>query len=255
MLIDWFTVAAQTLNFLVLVWLLKRFLYTPILDAIDAREQRIAAELADAAAKKAEAQKDREEFLRKNEEFDRQRTTLLAQATEEVNVERKSLLDQARSDSDALRAKLSAALQLEQQTLSSEFTRRTHEEVFAITRKTLSDLAGTDLEDQMFHVFIRRLDDLKQDAKQEFQKALGASTEPAVVRSAFELTAMQRESIQSKLIETLQREIPVRFSTVPQVISGIELVAGGRKVAWSVADYLTSMEIDARQRLNKTLVV
>jgi F-type H+-transporting ATPase subunit b len=44
MLIDWFTVGAQALNFLILVWLLKRFLYKPILDAIDAREKRIAAD-------------------------------------------------------------------------------------------------------------------------------------------------------------------------------------------------------------------
>ena len=55
MLIDWFTVGAQALNFLVLVWLLKRFLYKPILNAVDAREKRIAAELADADAKKAAA--------------------------------------------------------------------------------------------------------------------------------------------------------------------------------------------------------
>ena len=42
MLIDWFTVGAQALNFLILVWLMKRFLYKPILHAIDAREKRIA---------------------------------------------------------------------------------------------------------------------------------------------------------------------------------------------------------------------
>jgi F-type H+-transporting ATPase subunit b len=52
MLIDWFTVGAQALNFLILVWLLKRFLYKPILHAIDEREKRIAAELADADAKR-----------------------------------------------------------------------------------------------------------------------------------------------------------------------------------------------------------
>ena len=79
MLIDWFTVGAQALNFLILVWLLKRFLYKPMLHAIDAREKRIAAELADAAAKKAEAQKERDEFQRKNEEFDQQRAALLEQ--------------------------------------------------------------------------------------------------------------------------------------------------------------------------------
>jgi len=53
MLIDWFTVGAQALNFLILVWLLKHFLYQPILNAIDAREKLIAKELADADAKKS----------------------------------------------------------------------------------------------------------------------------------------------------------------------------------------------------------
>jgi len=42
MLIDWFTVGAQALNFLILVWLMKRFLYKPVLHAIDEREMRIA---------------------------------------------------------------------------------------------------------------------------------------------------------------------------------------------------------------------
>ncbi len=67
MLIDWFTVIAQVANFLILVWLLKRFLYHPILNAIDAREKRIAKQLSDADAKMTEAQKERDEFNRKNE--------------------------------------------------------------------------------------------------------------------------------------------------------------------------------------------
>ena len=62
MLIDWFTVGAQALNFIVLVWLLKRFLYKPILNAIDAREKLIAAKLADADTKVAEAKKERDAF-------------------------------------------------------------------------------------------------------------------------------------------------------------------------------------------------
>ena len=115
MLIDWFTVGAQALNFLILVWLMKRFLYKPILHAIDEREQRIAAELADADAKKSEAQKERDEFQHKNAEFDQQRAALLSQATDEVNTERQRLLDAARQAADTLRAKRQDALQREQQ--------------------------------------------------------------------------------------------------------------------------------------------
>src|SRR5208282_6098025 len=105
MLIDWFTVGAQALNFLILVWLMKHFLYQPILHAIDAREKRIAAELADAAAKKAEAQKDRDDFQHKNEEFDRQRAALLDKATDEAKAERQRLLEEARQVADELSAK------------------------------------------------------------------------------------------------------------------------------------------------------
>src|SRR5208282_2974056 len=96
MLIDWFTVGAQALNFLILVWLMRRFLYKPVLHAIDEREKRIAAELADAAAKKAEAAKERDEFQHKQAEFDQQRAALLKQATDEAAVERHRLLDVAR---------------------------------------------------------------------------------------------------------------------------------------------------------------
>src|SRR5579871_2530356 len=102
MLIDWFTVCAQALNFLILVWLLKRFLYKPILHAVDAREKRIATELADADAKKAESQKERDEFEHKNEEFDRQRAVLLNKAIDEAKAERQRLLDDARQAADAL---------------------------------------------------------------------------------------------------------------------------------------------------------
>src|ERR1700688_2249451 len=102
MLIDWFTVGAQVLNFVILVWLMKRFLYKPIIHAIDAREERIATELADGAAKKAEAQKERDEFQHKNEEFDQQRAALLSQAADEAKTERQRLLDEARKAADAL---------------------------------------------------------------------------------------------------------------------------------------------------------
>ena len=91
MLIDWFTVGAQALNFLILVWLMRRFLYKPILNAIDAREKRIAKELADADAKKAEAGKERDAFQKKNEDFDRQRGELLGKAQEEAKSERRKL--------------------------------------------------------------------------------------------------------------------------------------------------------------------
>ncbi len=100
--IDWFTVIAQVINFLILVWLLKRFLYKPILHAIDEREKGIATQLAQAEAKKAEAQQERDDFQHKNEAFDQERAALLKKATDEAQAERQRLLDEARKDADVV---------------------------------------------------------------------------------------------------------------------------------------------------------
>src|SRR5271168_4716702 len=96
MLIDWFTVGAQALNFIILVWLLKHFLYEPILTAIDAREKRIATELAEAGRQKSEAQKERDEFHEKNRKFGEERDALMAKAVLEVKANDERLLDNAR---------------------------------------------------------------------------------------------------------------------------------------------------------------
>jgi len=242
MLIDWFTVGAQVLNFVILVWLMKRFLYKPILHAIDAREKRIAAQITDADTKKAEAKKERDEFEQKNEEFDQQRAALLKKATDEADAERQRLLDEARKAADALSAKRQETLRADAKNLNQAISRRTQQEVFAIARKALTDLATTGLEQRLGEVFTRRLRELDGEAKTKLAAALKTAPDPALVRSAFDLPAEQRAAIQTALNETFAADIPLRFETAPDVVSGIELTTNGQKVAWSIADYLTSLE-------------
>jgi F-type H+-transporting ATPase subunit b len=241
-LIDWFTVGAQALNFLILVWLMKRFLYKPVLDAIDARERRIAAAIADADQKKAEATKEREEFQHKNEAFDQQRAALVAQATEEANAERQRLLDDARQAADALSAKRMEMLRRDVHTLTQALGRRTQQEVLAIARQALTALASTSLESRMTEVFTCRLRAMDGEAKAGLAEGLTSASDPAIVRSAFDLPDEQSAAIQRALNETFSDEVGVRFETAPDLVSGIELTANGHRLAWSIAEYLASLE-------------
>jgi len=242
MLIDWFTVIAQVLNFLILVWLMKRFLYKPILNAIDEREKRIAAELANAEKAKAEALEASEEFRHKNDELDQERAELLRKAAEEARTEGQRLLEAARRSAGDLSSKLQETLRNEQQHLHQAIRRRTQQEVFAIARKVLLDLAATSLEERMSQVFIQRLRELDGQAKEVFAQALKTASEPVLVRSVFDLPAEQRAAIKNALNETFSAEIQARFETTPDLISGIELTTNGQKVAWSITDYLTSLK-------------
>lgn len=251
MLFDWFTIGAQTLNFLILVWLMKRFLYKPILDAIDAREKRIATALADAAAKQTEAQKERDKYQQKTGAFDLQRNDLLAKAREEIKAERQRLLDEARQAADALGVKRRDALTSELRSLRQDIAHQSQQEVFAIAQKVLSDLAGTSLEERMIEVFTQRLRDLDSEARAGLAKALKSSGNTALVRSAFELPTARRDALQQALSEVFLPGIQISYETRPDVIGGIELSANGWKLAWNIADFLASMEQGIDDLLNK----
>lgn len=251
MLIDWFTVGAQALNFLILVWLMKRFLYKPILAAVDAREKRIAVERGDADAKRAEAQNEKDAFAKKNKTFDDERVTLMAKAEADAKAERTRLMAEAKKAADAIYAKRQDGLRNEAKSLNQALRRRTEQEVFAIARKTLTDLATTGLEERLGEVFTRRLREMDGPAKEQLGHALKTEPEAALIRSAFELPVAARGTIQNALNETFAAQIRLRYETAPDLVCGIELNAGGQKVAWTIADYLSSLEKNV-EALSKT---
>jgi F-type H+-transporting ATPase subunit b len=241
-LIDWFTVAAQALNFLILVWLLKKVLYRPIMSAIDAREALVAAELADAASKKSVADKAVEEFKSKNEAFDRDRAALLAKATQDAKLQGAQLLEVAGGAADALRSKRRDALQREMEDFSQALGGRAQQAFFALARRAFKDLANESLEEQMTALFCAKIRSIPDEDKKKLGAAIETSSEPVSVRSAFALPMKQQSALQTALNESFQRQIPVRYEVAAALIGGIELTAQGQRLVWSIADYIAALE-------------
>jgi len=257
MQISWFTVIAQIVNFIVLVWLLKRFLYKPILKAIDEREKKIAGQIKDAEAKDALAKKEQAEFSKKNESFDKKKKELMDKAIAETNEERQKLLESARNEATELRSKLDKSLKEMQENLNRDIALKTQQEVFAIARKTLTDLASLSLEEQSANIFIKRLNDLKKEEKKQFTEAFKSGSNlpdgkqgSILVQSAFDLPAKQQTDIKSAVNEILGAKTQFQFKTAPEIISGIELTSNGYKLAWSISEYLNSLQKIISQTLN-----
>jgi F-type H+-transporting ATPase subunit b len=241
MLIDWFTVVAQGVNFLVLLWLLQRYLYKPVLAAINARERQIAQAIADAASQRTAAEHERSAFAAKNAALDGESAALLKQAASAADTERARLLADAHTEAAALRATQMAALRDDQTRLRQGIARLAQQEVLAIARKVLGDLAGASLEERIAVVFARRLRALDASAKEPLAKAFGAASD-AVVRSAFDLAEAQRALIQSAVDDEFPSSIPLRFEVSAEMLCGIEVLVGGEKLAWNMADYLVGLE-------------
>ncbi len=247
MLIDWFTVGAQALNFIILVWLLRRFLYQPVLQALAAREQTVAAQLLDAVTKRTAADHDGAEYRQKSKALDDAREAELDKTRTAGSAERAQLMAAARSEAEALRKQLTAAMRDAQLQLSTQISVLARHEVFAIARKALADLAATSLEERMSDVLARRLQNLDGAAKKSLATAL-ESDRTAVVRSTFEMSPAERATLQDALNRTLSADIPLHFEAAASSICGIELDANGYKLSWSIAEYLTTLEQNVAAR-------
>lgn len=248
MLIDWFTVIAQVINFLVLVLLLRRFLYGPIIRAMAEREAKIADRLAEANRIKEEAAQEAEAYRQQRQELQDMWDEKLNQARANAEARRQELLQKARQEIDETRLKWMKALQQGQDAFVQEVRQRTIRQVQATTRRVLADLAGADLQTQLVHVFIERLQQL--DRAGPVAAALHQAEQEIVIRSAFEISPELRQAILRVAQEQTTNKVEARFETAPHLICGIELTAGGYKIAWSVEDYLDSLEEELLKSLH-----
>jgi len=240
--INWFTVIAQVINFLILVWLLKKFLYKPILDAVNEREQKITHQLKDADAQKATAQKEKNDFKQKNEDFDQQKKGMMDKAIADVKTEKQQLMDTAKAEASLLRSNLEKAFKEEQEHENREMAQNTQQQVFAMTRKALAEIASIHLEAQSASTFIQHLKAAKEEEKQQFIDAFKSNSNAILVKSAFELSAKQQDEINDAVNELLHAKTKLQFKIAPELISGIELSTNGYKVAWSFSEYLHALE-------------
>jgi F-type H+-transporting ATPase subunit b len=234
--IDWLTVGAQIVNFLILVALLKRFLYRPVLDAMDRREQRIAQQLRDAEQREAQANARAREFQEKSADLDRRRQELLDQARDEAANKRRERLQEARSEVEHQRERWHAQLEQEWEDVRKSLRRRLAGAVTEAARRVLADLADTTLEEAMTRTFRRRLADLSESDRRAIADGAGA----VEVATGFEPDDEMRRVLTDAVRERLGRD--VRFVHADGLIGGIELRTRGWKMSWTVAEYLRDIE-------------
>lgn len=221
---------------------MKKYLYQPILQAIDEREKKIAAELADAKNKVAEAKSEQDEFQKKNDAFDQHKNKLMDEVTTDAKNERQKLIDAAKTEAVEVKRKLEEASKALQGSLNEEFVQKTKQEVLAITKKALSELASTNLEEQTVNIFIRNIKAIVAKDKKQFTDAFHSGSAPLTIKSAFDLPEKEQKSVKTAIADLLGPDVKYAFETDSKIISGIELVTTGYKLSWSFAAYMSSLE-------------
>lgn len=240
-LIDWFTVIAQIINFLILVGLLKYFLYGKIVEAMRERERKIAETVARAEQREKEAEELRQRYDAMLAELHEQRDTWLREAKEEVERSRQSMLRAAREEVDLERAKWLESLELEKQSFARQFQHRLAVAVQRIAERILKDLADSELQEQAARLALRRLRELPADAQARIRDQFTDGNPQIHVETALPVTDEFKRLVENQLRELFPHNPAIVFSQNRDLICGLRIRTAGYQIGWSIADYLNEV--------------
>ena len=238
MQIDWLTVIAQIVNFLILVWLLQRFLYRPVIEAMERREQRIASRLQEAKQREQDAAEKVQEYEARRLELEQTRQQRFNEAEEAAEEKRKALLEKAREETANKHRQWQAQVEQEQQHFLKELRNYSIEAIQKIGRRTLANLANSDLETQIIQVFLQRLKSLDNATRKTLHQTQG----PIRVNSAFDLDVGTKGRITRAIHELINESVEVEYGRSADLLCGIELRGGDHQIGWSLADHLDHLD-------------
>lgn len=242
MQIDWITVVAQIANFLVLVWLLQRFLYRPIIRAMKRREDTIEDRLAEAKSARKDAEDEAETLRQKQEELEASKEGILEDARREAEALRGRLEADLREDMEGRRQTWQKHLQEERESFANTLRRRAGHQVIAIAERILLDYAQAELCDQVADGFIARLHSLEDDMREKLAAAAAHAGNPAIVESSNNLKSGIRGQITRAVHEVLSTDLDVEYRQDEDLILGFRLVIGEQTLEWSAARHLRRLD-------------
>lgn len=241
MSIDWWTIGLEVVNFLVLVWLLERLLYRPVLGVIDRRQAEIEQlQQADAAAHEAlAAERDRLEAERQAVAAERARA--LEEAHAQAREERTRVEAEARTEMERYLAAGRARLEHERAEAVRALRRKSVELGVRIARRLLALSTPPGGDGRFVEKVCDRLRDLPQSERDRILTGLGEAAVVQVV-TAEALEAPRQSECRRRIAEALGRQVGAAFSVDPALIAGIEIYFPGLVLRHSWRDTLADTE-------------
>jgi F-type H+-transporting ATPase subunit b len=250
-IIEWFTVIAQIINFLILLLLMRRFLYRPILNAMDERERKITQRLRDAQESIQEADETAARYHRLQSELEQNREKMLQSARQDAEDKRQALMREARQEVERAQAAWNRAVRQEKEALMEDLNLRASRQMIEIARRALADLANKDLEEHIIRVFLDKLKEIDETQKADISGSFQSDKEDLLIRTAFELDTAHKERIRAAVREIAGMDGDLRFEIEPGLLGGIELKTKKHKVAWSLDSYMQSLEKSLAEALRE----
>lgn len=223
MRLDPWTLGLQTANFLVLVWLLHRFLYRPVLRIIAARQAAADKLTADVQAEKRAAESLHQSLESQRAAISQERDAILKQVREAADTEGKAILAKARTDAEALRSEAQKVLERERAEIVESAGRDAALLALSIVRRLLQDAPAASVQDRLLDLVCEDVKSLPADSKQHIAERVAANERTPEVVTAVALDKRTAERFGERLSAALGAPTMPVFRVDPTLIAGVEV--------------------------------
>lgn len=236
--LSWSTFLLEIVNFLVLVWILKRFFYKPLQSVIARRQQGIEARLAAAEETQQQARQLQQQYEERLAEWQGESRQAREDLQREMRAER-AKLEKALEDSlQQQRQKAEAVEQRHQRETRRQLEQQAMEQGGRFAARLLQQGAGPELQQRLLELLLRSLDELPEEQRQPLRQQLAEPADAAEITSAFPLVKVQRQELEQVLREILQTDIPCHYVEDPELLAGLRIDIGSWQLGASVRDEL-----------------
>ncbi len=237
--LNWSTFVFEMINFLVLVWLLKRLLYAPVLNAIATRKKAIEQTLTEAEKVRAEAQQLQKKYEDRLRDWEKEKEAQVAQFQRDLEEQRAHAMTVLENDLTKEREKQKAL----DEKLLAELVRKQDEEALNLagrfSSRLLTRLAGPEVEGRIVDVFLNEIKTLPEERVWELKNGFRNHTQPsAEIKTAFALTDGEKQALSESLASLIGRPVSCQFSEDPKLLAGLHVALGPLVLQANVRDEL-----------------
>lgn len=232
------TLILEIINFLVLVWILQRFLYRPVLDVIGRRQQAIEDKLAKAKRLNDEAEALKEQYGTRLATWESERQAAREQLANEIGDERARRLEEldAKLEQERERREVAEKRRSEEERIAAQ--RKALQGAAAFSSRLLAEASGAELEARLVAMTLEALDGLSESALTKLRTQWGSDISSIEVASAFELSPAERGALEQRLTRICGASVPVRFRRDEALLAGLQIEIGAWVIAANVRDEL-----------------
>lgn len=236
--LDLTTIALEILNFLVLVWLLKHFLYQPVLNVIDQRQQNINNTLAEAQQTQQQAESLQQQYEERLAHWQQEKTQAQQELAESINQQRAEQMAKLEQELADLKEKHQASDKAQHEQWQHHVISQAIEYGASFATKVLTPLADAELEQKLILLFCQQVSGWPPEACEKFSSSHNLQGQKLVVYTAYPAGEKSQQLLQQTLQTLFGHALDVKFVQRPELIAGVRIAAGAWTLGLNLADEL-----------------